>query len=87
MNDVKKWLDNLKNKLDESTFKKTKDVIDKRIDYYLNNELSIKNTDKLNHYFLNKYKIVKQIDDSRKFNLDKKNLFIYLSGLLNNESK
>ena len=51
------------------------------------NELSIKNTDKLNHYFLNKYKIVKQIDDSRKFNLDKKNLFIYLSGLLNNESK
>ena len=49
-------------------------------------ELSIKNNKKLINYFSNKYKILKQIYDAKKFNLDKKNLFINISGVLENES-
>ena len=50
------------------------------------NELSLKNNKKLNIYFYNKFKIMKQINDVRKFNLDKNNLFISLQGMLKNES-
>ena len=50
------------------------------------NELSFKNNKKLNIYFYNKFKIMKQINDVRKFNLDKNNLFISLQGMLKNES-
>ena len=51
------------------------------------NELSIKNNKNLNLYFLNKFKLLKQIDNAKKFNLDKKNLLISLRGTLENESK
>ena len=50
------------------------------------NELSLKNNEKLNIYFYNKSKILKQISDVKKFNLDKNNLFISLQGMLKNES-
>ena len=50
------------------------------------NELSLKNNEKLNIYFYNKSKILKQINDVKKFNLDKNNLFISLQGILKNES-
>ena len=51
------------------------------------NELSIRNKNNLNLYFLNKMKLVRQINNARKFNLDKKNLFISLRDTLENESK
>jgi len=50
------------------------------------NDLSIKNNEKLNHYFYVKSKILKQINEVKKFNLDKNNLFISLLGILKNES-
>ena len=50
------------------------------------NELSVKNDNKLNLYFLNKFKLMKQIYEAKKFNLDKKNLFISIQGTLENES-
>ena len=50
------------------------------------NELSFKNNKKLNIYFYNKFKILKQISDVKKFNLDKNNLFISLQEMLKNES-
>ena len=49
-------------------------------------ELSLKNNKKLNIYFYNKFKILKQINEMRKFNLDKNNLFISLQETLKNES-
>ena len=49
-------------------------------------ELSLKNNKKLNIYFYNKFKILNQINDVKKFNLDKNNLFIFLQGMLENES-
>lgn len=50
------------------------------------NELSLKNNKKLNIYFYNKFKIMKQINDVKKFNLDKNILFISLQEMLKNES-
>ena len=50
------------------------------------NELSLKNNEKLNIYFYNKFKILKQINYMKKFNLDKNNFFISLQGILKNES-
>ena len=49
-------------------------------------ELSLKNDKNLNIYFYNKFKILKQINDAKKFNLDKNNLFISLINILKNES-
>tara|TARA_Y100000590_G_scaffold458797_1_gene614335 strand:- start:4122 stop:5093 length:972 start_codon:yes stop_codon:yes gene_type:complete len=49
------------------------------------NELSVSNLNNLNLYFYNKAKIIKQINDVKKFNLDKKNLFISLQEKLKNE--
>jgi len=49
-------------------------------------DLSSKNSEKLNVYFYNKFKILKQISDMNKFNLDKNNLFISLQGILKNET-
>ena len=49
-------------------------------------ELSLKNNKKLNIYFYNKFKILKQINEMKKFNLDKNNLFISLQEILKNES-
>ena len=50
------------------------------------NELSSNNNKKLGIYFYNKHKILRQINDMRKFNLDKNNLFISLQETLKNES-
>ena len=50
------------------------------------NELSLKNNKKLHIYFYHKFKILKQINDVKKFNLDKNNLFISLQGMLKNDS-
>ena len=49
-------------------------------------ELSLKNNEKLNIYFYNKFRILKQINEMKKFNLDKNNLFISLQETLKNES-
>ena len=49
-------------------------------------DLSLKNNKKLNTYFHNKFKILKNINDMKKFNLDKNNLLISLLGILKNES-
>mgnify|MGYP001482278694 CR=1 FL=1 len=43
LNDIYTWLDNLKTELDESTFREAREVIDERLDYYLNNKFNIKN--------------------------------------------
>ena len=51
------------------------------------NELSTINNKNLNLYFLNKFKLLRKIKDTEKFNLDKKNLFIFLQDTLKNESK
>ena len=51
------------------------------------NDLSIKNNKNLGLYFVNKFKLLKQIDDAKKFNLDKKNLLISIKGTLEHESK
>jgi len=50
-------------------------------------ELSVKNNKNLNLYFLNKFKLLKEIDNAKRFNLDKKNLLISLRGTLENETK
>ena len=48
-------------------------------------ELSLKNSQNLNIYFHNKYKILNLLNNVKKFNLDKNNFFISLTGILNNE--
>ena len=48
-------------------------------------DLSIKNNKKLNIYFYNKFKILNQINNMKKFNLDKNNFFILLQGIIRNE--
>ena len=52
------------------------------------NELCLSNLNKnLNNYFINQSKILKQIDDMRKFNLNEKNILIWLKDILKNEAK
>ena len=51
------------------------------------NDLSIKNNKNLGLYFVNKYKLLKQIDNAKKFNLDKKNLLISIKRTLEHETK
>ena len=52
------------------------------------NELCLNNHNKnLNNYFVNQSKILKQIDDMRKFNLNEKNILIWLKDILKNETK
>ena len=52
--------------------------------YY--NELSMKNINNVNFHFFNRFKILKEIYDAKKFNLDKNNLFISFQDLIKNES-
>ena len=54
---------------------------------YFYNELSVKNTKNLNNYFINNYKILYQIKNMQKFNLDRNNLLILISKILKNEKK
>ena len=51
------------------------------------NELSIKNKNNLNYYFLNRQKIVNEINDMKKFNLNKSNLLFSVKEILTNESR
>ena len=48
-------------------------------------ELSLKNSQNLNTYFYNKFKILSLLNNVKKFNLDKNNFCISLTGILNNE--
>ena len=50
-------------------------------------ELCSKNNKNLNTYFFNQSKILKQIDDMKKFNLNEKNIFIWIKDILQNEAK
>ena len=50
------------------------------------NELSLKDSQNINYYFLNKYKILYLINDLKKFNLDKKNLVFSINKILKNET-
>jgi len=50
------------------------------------NELSLKNANNLNIYFYNKFKILNQINDIKKFNLDKNSFFMSLQATLKNET-
>lgn len=49
-------------------------------------DLSIKNKSKLNVYSFNKFKILNQINDLKKFNLDKNNIFTSLQEIIHNET-
>ena len=52
------------------------------------NELYLNNNNKnLNNYFLNQSRILRQIDEMKKFNLDEKNIFISIKDILQNEAK
>ena len=51
------------------------------------NELALKNTANLNLYFINKFNLLKLIDNTKKFNLDKQNLFITLKERIKNDAK
>ena len=50
------------------------------------NELSIKNNKNLSKYFYNKSKILNQISNMKKFNLDKNNFFTQIQGIIENEA-
>ena len=50
-------------------------------------ELCLNNNKDLNRYFLNQSRILKQIDEMKKFNLNEKNTFILIKGILQNEAK
>ena len=49
------------------------------------NKLTLNNNENLNNHFINKFNILSQIQDMRKFNLDNKNLLISLRRILHNE--
>ena len=48
--------------------------------------ISSSSNKKSNIYFYNKFKILNQINNMKKFNLDKNNLFISIQGILKNET-
>ena len=51
------------------------------------NELCLNNNNNLNGYFFNQSKILRQIDDMKRFNLNEKNVFIWIKNILKNEEK
>ena len=51
------------------------------------NELCLNNNKNLNSYFFNLSRILKQIDEMKKFNLDQKNTFILIKDILQNDAK
>ena len=50
------------------------------------NQLSVNNKNNVNRYFLSKSKISNLINNMKKFNLDKKNLFITINEILQNDA-
>ena len=51
------------------------------------NKLCLSNNKNLNSYFLNQSKILNQIDEMKRFNLNEKNIFIWIKDILQNEAK
>ena len=51
------------------------------------NELCLSDNRNLNTYFLNQSKIIKQINEMKKFNLNEKSIFIWIKNILKNEKK
>ena len=51
------------------------------------NELCLNNNKNINGYFFNLSRILKQIDEMKKFNLEKKNTFIWIKDILQNDAK
>jgi len=51
------------------------------------NELCMNDNKNLNSLFFNQSKILKQIDNMKKFNLYEKNIFIWIKDILQNETK
>ena len=51
------------------------------------NELCLNNNNNLNRYIFNQSRILRQIDDMRKFNLNEKNIFIWIKDVLLNEKR
>ena len=51
------------------------------------NELCLNNNKNLNSHFFNQSKILKQIDEMKKFNLNEINTFIWIRDILQNEAK
>tara|TARA_B100001123_G_scaffold315503_1_gene353197 strand:- start:18 stop:986 length:969 start_codon:yes stop_codon:yes gene_type:complete len=51
------------------------------------NEVSLNNNTNIHNYHINKNKILNQINDMRKFNLDKKNILISVNNILRNEKR
>ena len=71
-------------------YKKTKNLyvynlISLMIEFFYN-DLAYKNNKKLLIYSYNKFQILEQINNAKKFNLDKNNLFLIIQGILDNES-
>ena len=50
-------------------------------------ELCLNNNKNLNSYFLNQSRILKQMHEMKKFNLNEKNIFILIKSILQNEAK
>jgi DNA polymerase III subunit delta' len=50
-------------------------------------DLSVRNSKNYNIHSINKYKLLRQINDTKQFNLDKNNLFTSLINTLQNETK
>ena len=51
------------------------------------NDLILKNSSNLNYYLFNKLKLIQEIQNVKKFNLDTKSMFISIHGVLSNETK
>jgi len=51
------------------------------------NELCLNNNKNLNNYFFNLSRILKQIYEMKKFNLEQKNTFIWIKDILQNDAK
>ena len=51
------------------------------------NELCLNNNKNLNNYFFNLSRILNQIDEMKKFNLEQKNTFIWIKDILQNDAK
>ena len=75
-------IENYKNK----NFVEISNFISFLIELYYN-DLSLRNLEKLNYYSHNRFKLLKLINNTKFFNLDKKNLFTSIIGTLENESK
>ena len=84
INDPKSCILQLSNKYKKNNDPELLNFISLLIELFYTN-LAKKNKNNLNYYFFNKFNLIKQIDDMKKYNLDKKNLFFTLINTLENE--